>query len=303
MTDEWTQRNSAFANRADSIFLINGIPVAIAEAKSAEKRDGLAQGWDDKSKERAIEHFSDKETRESFFWFFKQVQNIYDILSPDAFLRPYIQDYQSLARLYALILNAYTDIYVDKEITAKTRALLQKYTTGGDLELPGAIRELGPRELKALRDSGTSDTSKVLNLRKLIALSAKGSHNPVLRLIAERAEALQHAYEDRQITTQVALERFDDLAQQYLDSDKERIRLGLNENSFAIYTLLRLDIKEIEPKQATRIEAVFNEFPDYRWDEKQEQKLRAMLYKCLKDQVELKRLTSLVDELLRLQRE
>lgn len=80
------------------------------------------------------------------------MQSIYDILSPDAFLRPYMKDYQSLARLYALILNAYTDIYVDREITAKTRELLQKYTSSGALQPPGAIQELGPRELKALKE-------------------------------------------------------------------------------------------------------------------------------------------------------
>ena len=175
----------------------------------AKEYIALSQGWDDKSKERAIEYFKELETRESFFWFFKQLQNIYDILSPDAFLRPYMEDYQCLARLYGLILNAYMDIYVDREVTAKTRDLLQKYTTSGAMEPPGAIHELGPRELKALKDSGTSDTTKILNLRKLIALASKSSSNPILRLIGERTEALRQAYEDRQITTQEALTRFE----------------------------------------------------------------------------------------------
>ena len=148
-----------------------------------------------------------------------------------------MQDYQSLARLYGLILNAYMDIYVDREITAKTRELLQKYTTSGAMEPPGAIHELGPKELKALKDSGTSDTTKVLNLRKLIALASKSSNNPILRLIGERTEALRQAYEDRQITTQEALTRFEGLAQDYLDADEERERLGLDENSFIIYSL------------------------------------------------------------------
>ena len=96
------------------------------------------------------------------------------------------------------------DVYVDQEITAKTRELLQKYTTGGSMEPPGAIHDLGPKELKALRDSGVSDTTKVLNLRKLIALASKGSNNPILRLIGERTEAIRQDYEDRQITTQEA---------------------------------------------------------------------------------------------------
>ena len=32
------------SNRADVVFLINGIPIAVVETKSANKRDGLAEG-------------------------------------------------------------------------------------------------------------------------------------------------------------------------------------------------------------------------------------------------------------------
>jgi type I restriction enzyme R subunit len=189
----------------------------------------LAQGWDDKSKERAIEYFADKEVREGFFRFFKQVQNIYDILSPDAFLRPYIDDYQNLARLYGLIRNMYSDnVYVDKEFTDKNKDLLRQKTTAGEIGPFKAIQQLGPKELAAIKRSGTSDRTKILNLRKIIAMIAlkEGPTNPFLRLIGERSRALAQAYEDRQRGTQETLARFMDLAQQYIDSDEERRKLG-----------------------------------------------------------------------------
>jgi type I restriction enzyme R subunit len=44
VTDEWKHRGIASSNRADVIFLINGFPIALAETKAAEKRDGLAEG-------------------------------------------------------------------------------------------------------------------------------------------------------------------------------------------------------------------------------------------------------------------
>ena len=44
VTDEWEQRNATHRNRADVVFLINGIPVAVVEAKNAGKPDGLALG-------------------------------------------------------------------------------------------------------------------------------------------------------------------------------------------------------------------------------------------------------------------
>ena len=44
VTDEWTQQGTVHRNRADVVFLINGIPVAVVETKSANKQDGLAEG-------------------------------------------------------------------------------------------------------------------------------------------------------------------------------------------------------------------------------------------------------------------
>ncbi|MDE0041754.1 MAG: type I restriction endonuclease, partial [Candidatus Poribacteria bacterium] len=46
VTDEWWHRSTAHRNRADVVFLVNGIPVAVVETKSAHKRDGLAEGVD-----------------------------------------------------------------------------------------------------------------------------------------------------------------------------------------------------------------------------------------------------------------
>ena len=46
VTDEWQQKNAAHRNRADVVFLINGIPMAVVETKSAERSDGLAEGVD-----------------------------------------------------------------------------------------------------------------------------------------------------------------------------------------------------------------------------------------------------------------
>ena len=44
VTDEWRQRNAVHQNRADVVFLINGIPVAVVEIKNPQSRDGLETG-------------------------------------------------------------------------------------------------------------------------------------------------------------------------------------------------------------------------------------------------------------------
>lgn len=44
VTDEWQYNNGRERNRADIMFLINGIPVAIVETKSARIIDGIEKG-------------------------------------------------------------------------------------------------------------------------------------------------------------------------------------------------------------------------------------------------------------------
>jgi type I restriction enzyme R subunit len=265
----------------------------------------LTQGWDDKAKERAIEYFVDQERRKGFFEFFRQTQSLYDILSPDAFLRPFMEEYLALAELYGLIRNAYSDrIYVDRELTAKTKRLLQERTQGGEIELPGAIYTLGPTELAALKQSDASETTKILNLRKILAavVAQQSAAKPFLLSIGERAEVLMQAYEDRQLTTQQVLAEFEQLAQVYVQADAERQQLEVDENTFAIYTALKPVVTTLQVEQATAINALFARFPDFQWDEQQRSKLRAELYRALRPLVGREKFIAVTNTLLKLQR-
>lgn len=263
-----------------------------------------ARGWTDREKEAAIAHFEDKERREAFFKFYKQMSNVYEILSPDAALRGHIEDYQALTMLFALIRNAYgLRVYVDKEVTAKTRALLRDATTSGKIDLPNKIHTLGAAELAALKTADNYDTTKVLNLRKALAgtVAAEGAAKPYLVSIAERAEKLEQAYEDRQLTTQQTLLAFEQLATQYVEADAERASMGVDENTYAVFSVLRPLAPEVTAGQAMAIDALFAEYPDYAWDSEQGRQLRAALYRLLRPLVGSK-MTDVASTLLKLQR-
>jgi type I restriction enzyme R subunit len=264
----------------------------------------LARGRDDKAKERAVVALEDKEKREAFFKFFRQVQSLYDILSPDAFLRPYIEDYQALAVLYAWIRQAYSDrVYVDREFTRKTKDLLQQHTQSGILEPPTVVYEIGQPQLLALRESSADDTVKVLNLRKLIAAAVEneGGIRPYLLSIGERAQVLAEAYENRQISTKEALERFEALVQETVDANAKRRRLDVDENTFAIYTALQVALPGVEAVQARAINALFRRYPDYKWNTGQESALRAELYRMLLPIVGTAQMVAVANILLRLE--
>ena len=265
----------------------------------------LADGWDDKAKERAIEYFEDKDSREVFFKFFRGVQNLYDILSPDAFLQEFIADYQALATLYGLIRNAYSDRpYVDKELTAKTRDLLQAHTESVLFELPDAVYELRADTLQKIDQSDASDTVKVQNLRKALhrTVTSEGSSKPFLISIGERAEAVAEAYENRQVATQDVLAEFRKLAEEYARAARESDRLDLDDNTFAVYTVLKNVIEDLNPEQARAVDQVFTQFPDYQWDDHQQSQLRMMLYRTLRPTVGMENLIETTNKLLKLER-
>lgn len=44
VTDEWEYTNGKYTNRADVVFVINGLPVALVETKSARRKEGIDEG-------------------------------------------------------------------------------------------------------------------------------------------------------------------------------------------------------------------------------------------------------------------
>lgn len=273
--------------------------------ETAQQYLPLAKGSDDKAKERAIVHFRDKEIREAFFAFFKQLQNLYNILSPDAFLQPFIEDYQALAVLYGLIRNVYSDrTYVDKELTAKTQQLLQTHTEGDLFELPDAVYELNETTLQEIDQSDASDTVKVLNLVKILRQKVKdeATSQPFLVSLGERAETTIAAYENRQSETQDTLAEFMKIASEYASAARESQQLGMDGNTFAVYTVLRNVIADVNPEQARAVDQVFTQFPDYQWNNQQASRLRIMLYRTLEPTVGIKNIVETANKLLRLKR-
>ena len=264
-----------------------------------------AHSWDDRGKERAIAYFEDKEGREAFFKFFRQIQDIYNILSPDAFLRPFLNDYKGLASLYALIRNAYADNpYVDKELVEKTRELLQEHTESDNFELPGAIHELNADTLREIADSELSDTVKVLNLRKVLSktVTEESRSKPFLISIGERADVVAEAYENRQMSTQEALAEFEKFAEECNQATIETVRLNLDDNAYAIYKVLQGYADDISTGHARNFNSIFDQYPDYQWNEQQASQLRRRFYIALRSIVETSKLVETTNALLDLQR-
>jgi type I restriction enzyme R subunit len=75
----------------------------------------IEQRFDDKDVDNLIEHFRDPDRRKEFFKEYKENEMLYEIISPDAFLRPFIDSYATLSSIFAVVRNAYAKtVYVDR---------------------------------------------------------------------------------------------------------------------------------------------------------------------------------------------
>ncbi len=158
--------------------------------------------------------------------------------------------------------------------------------------------------MREIDQSDASETVKVLNLRKALrqTVTDESQSKPFLTSIGERAETITAAYENRQLSTQDVLARFIELAEKYARAARERDRLGLDENAFAVYTVLKDVMKDVTPEQARAVNQVFTRFPDYQWNSHQESALRMRLYSTLKPTVGTENLIETTNKLLKLER-
>src|SRR5713226_4457985 len=110
------------------IGLLKQLFKAMMESKAPAYLALVTRNFDDKDVDNLIEHFRDKERRKEFFREYKEIEMLYEIISPDAFLRPFIDPYTTLSSIYAVVRNAYAKkVYVDKAFRKKTNELVQQH--------------------------------------------------------------------------------------------------------------------------------------------------------------------------------
>jgi len=258
----------------------------LVEQGRAEYLILTAEKTEDKAAEAVLEHFRDKERRENFYTFFRELQEIYEILSPDPFLRPFLKDYERLVAAYHLVRSAYEPhIPVDKSFLRKTAEIVQQHTLTSQINKPQATYEIGPEALLALLREDKPDTVKVFNLLKELnrIVAEQGKTAPHLIPIGERAEQIRRRFEERLISAQEALKELDEVVNQLQAAQEERRSSPLSAQAFAVEWWLRT--QGIEPAQAAQsaasLEEAFALFPHWTISAADERELRTRLYKDL----------------------
>jgi len=190
------------------------------ESKAPEYLGLIERNFNDKDVDTLIEHFRDPERRKAFFKEYKEIEMLYEIISPDAFLRPFIEDYTTLSAIYEVVRKAYTrTTYADRAFQKKTNELVQNLVASRMAEPVGDYVVIDGSTLETIQRRGEGNATKVINLVKAIQKEAdEQSEDPFLVAMAERARAVQETFEERQESTGEALESL--LAE--IDGDERR---------------------------------------------------------------------------------
>ena len=239
----------------------------------------------DKAVEIILKHFRDEEKRQAYYEFYEELADVYEILSPDAFLRPYLEDYDTLTRIYKILKesdNPFSPSYVD--LARKTAKLVQKHIKTEKIKSTLDIYEINEHTLKKLEESNASDTEKVFNLLKSIGITVQrdAGTNPYLVSIGEKAELISFLYKQRQIDTQEALNRTKELIKEYNRAEEEKIKKRLSKEVFSIYWILNNENIPNPENIAKEINNILKEHPYWRTSEEYERKVKQEIYKIFK---------------------
>ncbi|MGH7966381.1 MAG: type I restriction enzyme subunit R domain-containing protein, partial [Candidatus Binatia bacterium] len=238
----------------------------------------------DKAAESVLEHFRDKERREEFSSYFRELEELHEIISPDPFMRPFLDDYRELASISGLLTSSYDrGMIVDKSFLRKTALLVRQHTQTDTIHDPLTVYELNPRTLAAIADQDKPDTVKVFNLLKTIdrLIETEAGREPYLFSIGEKAEQIAQAFEDRQKTTQGTLEELRKLIQEINEARQEREATELSAESFAVYWLLKKEGVEQADTVVKAAADAFAQYPHWQVSSHQEQEVRKSFYKAL----------------------
>lgn len=263
----------------------------------------IEQKFNDKDVDNLIEHFRNPERRKEFFKEYKEIEMLYEIISPDAFLRPYIDPYGTMSAMYDIVRKAYTKrVMVDRDFQRKTNLLVREHVGSFGVGGPLETVEINAETVELIQKKKGGKSSKVINLIKSIEKAAlENSDDPFLVDMAARAKSVQENFEHRQTSTVEALENLLNAVEANEVRKKEQAERGFDGLTFFVYrTLLDEGIGNAEDV-SRKIKDAFASFPGWRGSEAALRELRKKVtFALFSESDDLDQVTGIVDNLFKL---
>ena len=246
-------------------------------------------GADEHLEDVVYGRFLNPEPRKAFFEAYKEIEALWEILSPSPELRDHIVTYKQFAQLYSAVRNAYTSrVDYVMDLANKTRSLIQDGAIQQGLGYPTKTVTFDVRTLEALRGESGSDEAKVFNLVRGLHREVEEDRDSasVLRPLKDRAEQILKDLEERKTTGLAAMDLLADIAREKDAAAKAAKDSGLSPRAFGVYWTLKNDpgfgITGIVAMDLAReTEDLLTRFPNAAVNSDEQRRLRMVLYRLL----------------------
>jgi len=281
---------------ADVSGVIEDLDVLLADFQQkivqvkADYLGDVGAGRADEQLERVVYgRFLDAAVRKTFFERYKEVEALWEILSPSPELRDHIATYKQLSVLYAAVRNAYAEkVGFIADLAYKTRRLIEENATQQGLGRLTKSITFDTKTLQSLRDDPGTDEGKVFNLVRGLQKEIDEDANaaPVLQPLKDRAERILKDMEQRRTTGLAAIDQLAALAAEKEEAMKAAAASGLSSRAFGVYWTLRddpdLKAAHIDPMALAReVEVQWDKFPNAAVNSDERRRLRGALYQPL----------------------
>ncbi len=275
----------------DLDLLLKDFLAKIALAKAEFLNAGEGGNADERLEALVYGRFLDPEPRRAFFDTYKEIENLWEILSPSAELVDHIGTFKRLAQLYSTVRNAYADkTGFVADLAYKTRELVQTSAKHSGLGSLTKSVTFDVKTLDALRDGKGSDEGKVFNLVRGLQSEAEDDpgNAPILQPLRERAERILKDLESRNVTGLAAIDMLGAIAAEKEALLAEAKASGLSANAFGVMSALqddaalkaaKIDVKEL----ALELDQLVTRFPNANVNDDERRRLRGALYMPLLD--------------------
>ena len=273
------------------------------EQKAPEYLGLITRSFTDQDVDILIEHFRAPERRKEFFREYKEIEMLYEIISPDAFLRPFMETYRTLTAIFQIVRKAYAKrIQADREFQRKTAMLVREQVSSYGVESLEGLIEINADTVELIKKRQGSAGTQVINLIKSIEkVAEEGSDDPYLIAMAERARAVQESFESRQSSAAEALE---DLLKEVDKNEarkKEQTEKSFDGLTYFVYRSLSDAGIENAEAVSRNIRQAFSDSPNWKQSENALRELRTKVtFAIFAETEELDRVTAMVDELFTL---
>ncbi len=247
----------------------------------------------------------DIDRRKKFINTFKKLESLYEILSPDKKLRPYLKDYKNLVVVYKSVIQAYQDKKDNiSDVCTKTKKLIQEHTK--IKSFPGIVKTYSIdasilKKLKLHQDDGL-ESKQIITLVRSIEEEAQKNSKQELYLISisERAKQIMKDFTEKQKTAKETKAELDKLLKEILTIREKYQDSTLSSQEVFISYLLEkkgvVNFKEL----ASQINDSFNKFKDFNQNEDEKRHLKTDMYQTLINNISEEKLQSTIEDILTL---